>query len=54
MAAMARRRRHDATSADDIEQARQRLIKRWSAFTIACDDRRLNQAAQLLQLEVSP
>ncbi len=98
MAAMARRQRDDPTSADDIEQARQRLIKLWSSFTIvevsqqlveaagrfadgfalrgydsvqlaaahklhitseqsvtfACHDRRLNQAAQLLQLEVLP
>lgn len=98
MAAMARRQRDDPTSADDIEQARQRLMKLWSSFTIvevsqqlveaagrfadgfalrgydsvqlaaahelhmsseqpvtfACFDRRLNQAAQLLQLEVLP
>jgi predicted nucleic acid-binding protein len=98
IAAMARRQRDDPTSADDIEQARQRLMMLWSSFTIvevsqqlveaagrfadgfalrgydsvqlaaahelhmsteqpvtfACFDRRLNQAAQLLQLEVLP
>lgn len=98
MAAMARRQRDDPTSAEDIEQARQRLIRLWSSFTIvevsqqlvevagryadgfalraydsvqlaaahtlhltseqpvtfACYDRRLNQAARLLQLEVLP
>ncbi len=98
MAAMARRQRDDPTSADEIEQARQRLIKLWSSFTIveisqqlveeagrfadgfalrgydsvqlaaayelhikaqrpvifASYDRRLNQAAKLLQLEVLP
>ncbi|QPN71803.1 type II toxin-antitoxin system VapC family toxin [Synechococcus sp. CBW1108] len=96
MAAMARRQREDSTSADEIDLARQRLIKLWPSFTIvevsqqlveaagrfadgfalrgydsvqlaaahelrltfgesvtfACYDRRLNQAAQLLQLEV--
>jgi uncharacterized protein len=98
MAAMARRQRDDPTSADEIENARQRLSMLWSSFTIvevsqklveaagrfadgfalrgydsvqlaaahelhitskqpvtfACYDRRLNQAAQLLQLEVLP
>ena len=98
MAAMARRQRDDPTSAEDIEQARQRLIRLWSSFTIvevsqqlvevagryadgfalraydsvqlaaahtlhltseqpvtfACYDRRLNQAARLLRLEVLP
>lgn len=98
MAAMARRQREDPTSADEIDLARQRLIKLWPSFTIvevsqqlveaagrfadgfalrgydsvqlaaahelhltfgesvtfACYDRRLNQAAQLLQLEVLP
>ncbi|NQV10406.1 MAG: type II toxin-antitoxin system VapC family toxin [Cyanobacteria bacterium] len=96
MAGMARRQREDPISADDIEQARQRLIQRWDLFnivevnqqlvetagrfadgfalrgydsvqlaaahelhvnteqplTFASYDRRLNQAAQLLQLEV--
>ena len=98
MAAMARRQREDPTSAEEIENARQRLSMLWSSFTIvevsqklvetagrfadgfalrgydsvqlaaahelhitseqpvtfACYDRRLNQAAQLLQLEVLP
>ena len=98
MAAMARRQREDSTSADEIDLARQRLIKLWPSFTIvevsqqlveaagrfadgfalrgydsvqlaaahelhitseqpvtfACYDRRLNQAAQLLQLAVLP
>ena len=98
MAAMARRQRDDPTSADEIENARQRLSMLWSSFailevsqklveaagrfadgfalrgydsvqlaaahelhitseqpvTFACYDRRLNQAAQLLQLEVLP
>jgi predicted nucleic acid-binding protein len=98
MAAMARRQREDPTSADEIDLARQCLIKLWPSFTIvevsqqlveaagrfadgfalrgydsvqlaaahelhltfgesvtfACYDRRLNQAAQLLQLEVLP
>ena len=98
MAAMARRQRDDPASADEIDLARQRLIKLWPSFTIvevsqqlveaagrfadgfalrgydsvqlaaahelrltfgksvtfACYDRRLNQAAQLLQLEVLP
>ncbi len=98
MAAMARRQRDDPTSADEIENARQRLSMLWSSFTIvevsqklveaagrfadgfalkgydsvqlaaahelhvntehkvlfACYDRRLNQAAQLLQLDVLP
>jgi len=96
MAGMARRCREDPISADDIDQARERLIQTWEAFTIvevsqelveaagrfadgfalrgyasvqlaaahqlhtttnqsltfASYDRRLNQAAQLLQLEV--
>ena len=98
MAGMARRQRDDPSSADEIENARQRLGMLWSSFTIvevsqklveaagrfadgfalrgydsvqlaaahelhinaeqrvlfACYDRRLNQAAQLLQLEVLP
>lgn len=95
---MARRQREDLLSADDVEQARERLSKLWPSFTVvevsqqlvevagrfadgfvlrgydsvqlaaahqlrdnaeqnvlfACFDRRLNQAAQLLQLEVLP
>jgi predicted nucleic acid-binding protein len=98
MAGMARRQRDDPSSADEIDNARQRLSMLWSAFTIvevnqklveaagrfadgfalrgydsvqlaaavelhitceqpvtfACFDRRLNQAAQLLKLEVLP
>ena len=98
MAAMARRQRDDPTSAEEIENARERFSMLWSSFTIvevsqklvetagrfadgfalrgydsvqlaaahelyiiseqpvtfACYDRRLNQAAQLLQLEVLP
>ena len=34
MAAMARRQRDDPTSADEIENARQRLSMLWSSFTI--------------------
>lgn len=98
MAAMALRQCEDSISADDVEQACERLSKLWPSFTVvevsqqlvevagrfadgfvlrgydsvqlaaahqlrdnaeqnvlfACFDRRLNQAAQLLQLEVLP
>lgn len=34
MAALARRRREDPISSDDLEQARQHLIQSWRTFTI--------------------
>ncbi len=45
MAAMARRQRDDPTSADEIENARQRLSMLWSSFTIVEVSQKLVEAA---------
>ena len=45
MAAMARRQREDSTSADEIDLARQRLIKLWPSFTIVEVSQQLVEAA---------
>ena len=57
MAAMARRQRDDPTSADDSVQlaaAHELHLNTEQKVLFACYDRRLNQAAQLLQLDVMP